>query len=100
MADSTLRVRQAAALHRQAAATVDAAAAALENTVHGAGVAWGDSTFAPLYQAVLGHALGALGSYVQQVGDAALNLAVLAGSVTAADAVSAASLAHPDGSRT
>ncbi|WP_309238200.1 FtsK/SpoIIIE domain-containing protein [Actinoplanes aureus] len=30
MADSTLRVRQAAALHRQAAATVDAAAAALE----------------------------------------------------------------------
>ena len=71
--------------------------AVLENTVHGAGDPWGDdeggSAFALAYQAVLGHALGALGSYVQQMGDAALTLAAQAREMAAADTESAAALA-------
>ncbi|MEU4420036.1 hypothetical protein AB0F81_05385 [Actinoplanes sp. NPDC024001] len=71
--------------------------ALLENTVHGPGNPWGDdesgTAFAVAYQAVLGHALTALGSYVQQVGDAALTLAVQARALTGTDAESAAALA-------
>ncbi|WP_433827591.1 hypothetical protein ACQP2E_37025 [Actinoplanes sp. CA-015351] len=67
--------------------------AVLENTVAGSGNPWGDdesgSTFAIAYQAVLGHALGALGSYVQQMGDAALSLTLQAHAVASADQASA-----------
>jgi hypothetical protein len=69
--------------------------AVLENTVHGAAHPWGDdesgSTFAVAYSSILGHALAALGSYVQQVGDAALTLAVQARSMAGTDADAAAS---------
>ncbi|WP_229067764.1 hypothetical protein [Actinoplanes sp. DH11] len=70
--------------------------AELESTVAGPGNPWGDdesgSAFAVAYQAVLGHALGALGSYVQQMGDAALSLTLQARAVESADAEAAASL--------
>jgi hypothetical protein len=70
--------------------------AVLESTVHGPGAPWGDdesgSAFAVAYQSVLGHALGALGSYVQQMGDAALNLAVQARALADTDAESASAL--------
>ena len=67
--------------------------AALETTVTGPGNPWGDdesgTTFAVLYQAVLGQALGALGSYVQQVGEAALTLTGQAREMAAIDASAA-----------
>ena len=70
--------------------------AELETTVHGAGNPWGDdesgTAFAVAYQSILGQALGALGSYVQQVGDAALNLAAQARAMADTDAETAASL--------
>ncbi|MFC7530399.1 hypothetical protein [Actinoplanes sp. GCM10030250] len=75
--------------------------AALETTVLGAGNPWGGdesgSAFAMAYQGVLGHALGALGSYVQQVGDAAVTLALQARSVGEVDSSSAASISFDGG---
>ena len=68
----------------------------LEGTVTGAASPWGEdesgSAFAVAYQAILGHALGALGSYVQQMGDAALSLTLQARAVAAADASAASAL--------
>ncbi|MEV6306283.1 hypothetical protein AB0M02_43215 [Actinoplanes sp. NPDC051861] len=73
--------------------------AALEATVAAPGAPWGadegGSAFGVAYQGVLGHALTALGSYVQQVGQAAVGLAVQARSVAMTDASSAASLGDP-----
>jgi hypothetical protein len=68
--------------------------AALETTVMGAGDPWrGEGTpIALAYQAVLGQALNALGSYVQQVGEAAVTLTVQARDVALADADSASGL--------
>jgi hypothetical protein len=64
--------------------------AALETTVL---APWGsDSPFGLAYEAVLRHALTALGSHVQQVGEAALTLAVQARSVAEADESAAAAL--------
>lgn len=68
--------------------------AALETTV--LGHPWGgdetETAFAVAYQAVLGHALTALGSHVQQVGEAALTLAEQARAVAAVDSEAAAAL--------
>ncbi len=75
--------------------------AALEITVTGPGNPWGEdesgTAFAVLYQAVLGQALGALGSYVEQVGEAAVTLTTQAREMAAIDADAAAgiSLAAP-----
>lgn len=70
--------------------------AELEATVAGPASPWGEdetgSAFAAAYQAVLGHALGALGSYVQQMGDAALALTLQARAVTAADQAAASEI--------
>ncbi|MEU4691748.1 hypothetical protein [Actinoplanes sp. NPDC023714] len=67
--------------------------AVLDATVAGPGNPWGadesGSAFAVAYQAILGHALGALGSYVSQMGDAALGLTMQARSIAAADSSSA-----------
>ncbi|BBH65122.1 hypothetical protein ACTI_18070 [Actinoplanes sp. OR16] len=69
----------------------------LEGTVAGAGNPWGadesGSAFALAYQAVLGHALGALGSYVSQMGDAAVALTMQARAVVTADSDSASAFA-------
>ncbi|MEU8657257.1 hypothetical protein [Actinoplanes philippinensis] len=70
--------------------------AALENTVAGPASPWGDdengSVFALAYQAVLGHALQALGSHVQQIGEAALGLHTQARAITGTDAEAAAGI--------
>jgi hypothetical protein len=70
--------------------------ALLDATVTGSGNPWGGDesggAFAPAYQAILGHAMGALGSYVQQMGDAALSLTLQARSLAEADALAASSL--------
>ncbi len=70
--------------------------AVLEATVTGPGNPWGDDesggVFALAYQAVLGHALQALGSYVQEMGEAALDLTLHARAVAETDATSAAAL--------
>ncbi|WP_433792497.1 hypothetical protein [Actinoplanes sp. CA-252034] len=71
--------------------------AALENTVAGPAAPWGDDesggVFALAYQSVLGHALQALGSHVQQIGDAAVGLHHQARAIAAADAEAGAELA-------
>lgn len=63
--------------------------AVLETTVHGTGNPWGTdengSVFAVAYQAVLGHALQALGTYVQEMGEAAVTLTATAHAVAAND---------------
>ena len=73
--------------------------AVLEATVAGPGNPWGDdesgTVFAVAYQAVLGHALGALGAGVEQVGSAALALTVQARAIAAVDAEAGAALAAP-----
>jgi hypothetical protein len=70
--------------------------AALETTVAGPAAPWGDdengSMFAVAYQAVLGHALQALGSHVQQIGEAALDLHTQARAIAAVDDEAAAGL--------
>ncbi|GAA0438796.1 hypothetical protein Aca07nite_49870 [Actinoplanes capillaceus] len=70
--------------------------AVLETTVAGPGNPWGGDesggVFAVAYQAVLGHALQALGSHVQQMGEAALTLTEQARAVAATDASAAAAL--------
>ncbi|KHD72413.1 hypothetical protein MB27_38755 [Actinoplanes utahensis] len=72
---------------------------ALESTVAGPDNPWGGdesgSVFALAYQGVLGHALQALGSYVQEMGEAALTLTAQARAIAATDTFSAASLASP-----
>jgi hypothetical protein len=77
--------------------------AVLEATVAGAGNPWGDddsgSVFALAYQAVLGHALQALGSHVQQMGEAALDLHLQARAIASADLAGAADLAAADPGR-
>jgi hypothetical protein len=69
---------------------------ALETTVAGPDSPWGadesGSMFALAYQSVLGHALQALGSHVQQLGEAALDLHTQARSIAAVDAEAAAGL--------
>lgn len=68
----------------------------LANTVTGPGNPWGadqnGSAFALAYQAVLGHALQSLGSHVQQLGEAALDLHLQARTVAAVDDEAAAGL--------
>jgi nicotinamide mononucleotide (NMN) deamidase PncC len=70
--------------------------AALETTVAGPAGPWGDdengSVFALAYQAVLGHALQALGSHVQQIGEAAIALHTQARAIAAVDDEAAAGL--------
>jgi hypothetical protein len=70
--------------------------AVLDATVAGPAGPWGDDegggAFALAYQAILGHAIGALGSYVQQMGDAALSLTLQARSMAEVDSSSATSL--------
>jgi hypothetical protein len=70
--------------------------AALETTVTGPAAPWGDdesgSMFALAYQSVLGHALQALGSHVQQIGEAAIDLHTQARAIAAVDAEAAARL--------
>ncbi|MDI6105000.1 hypothetical protein QLQ12_41090 [Actinoplanes sp. NEAU-A12] len=70
--------------------------AVLEGTVAGPGSPWGEDesggVFALAYQAVLGHALQALGSHVQQIGEAALGLHAQASAIASTDASSAADL--------
>jgi hypothetical protein len=77
--------------------------AVLETTVTGAGNPWGDddsgSVFALAYQAVLGHALQALGSYVQQMGEAAVDLHRHARAIASADLAGAADLTGADPGR-
>ncbi|BAL93018.1 hypothetical protein AMIS_77980 [Actinoplanes missouriensis 431] len=74
--------------------------AELDATVAGPANPWGEdesgSAFALAYQAILGHALGALGSYVQQMGDAAVSLTMQARAVATAD-LTAASEFSPGG---
>lgn len=80
--------------------------AVLEGTVAGPGSPWGEdesgSVFALAYQAVLGHALQALGSHVQQIGEAAVGLHAQASAIASTDAAAAADLstipAAPSGS--
>ncbi|MEU8237315.1 hypothetical protein AB0C07_03615 [Actinoplanes missouriensis] len=73
--------------------------AELDATVAGAANPWGEdesgSAFALAYQAILGHALGALGSYVQQMGDAAVSLTLQARAVATADHTAASELSSP-----
>lgn len=73
--------------------------AVLETTVHGAAHPWGEdesgTVFAVAYQSVLGHALRALGSYVQQMGDAALTLSMQARAMAQIDTDAAAALTAP-----
>lgn len=68
-------------------------AAALEAAVTGSGNPWGgDETgtlFSGLYTAVLGNALQALGSYIEQVGYAAGGLSMQAKSVVESDTTAA-----------
>jgi hypothetical protein len=70
--------------------------AVLEGTVAGPGSPWGDDesggVFAVAYQAVLGHALQALGSHVQQIGEAAIGLYAHASAIASTDAAAAAEL--------
>ena len=77
--------------------------AVLASTVTGAGNPWGDdasgSVFALAYQAVLGHALQALGSHVQQMGEAALDLHLQARAIASADRAGAADLTGVDPGR-
>jgi hypothetical protein len=77
--------------------------AVLEATVTGAGNPWGDddsgSVFALAYRAVLGHALQALGSHVQQMGEAALDLHLQARAIASADLEAATDLAAADPGR-
>ena len=77
---------------------------ALESTVAGPDNPWGGdesgSVFALAYQGVLGHALQALGTYVREMGEAALTLTAQARAIAATDAFSAASLAAPPASST
>ncbi|GAA1597877.1 hypothetical protein [Actinoplanes couchii] len=73
--------------------------AVLEATVHGPGNPWGEdesgSLFAVAYQQVLGHALQALGSYVQEVGEAAVTLTETARAVAATDDAAATAIRGP-----
>jgi hypothetical protein len=68
---------------------------ALQSTVT-TGNPWGadeqGSMFGALYNAVLGHALEALGSHVDQLGEAAAGLATMANSTKEVDAGAAAHL--------
>lgn len=70
--------------------------AILETTVHGAGNPWGDDEsgglFAVAYQQILGHALQALGSYVQEMGEAAITLTETAQAVATTDNTAGAAL--------
>ncbi|SDT75361.1 hypothetical protein [Actinoplanes derwentensis] len=70
--------------------------AVLETTVHGSGNPWGSDEsgglFAVAYQEILGHALQALGSYVQEMGEAALTLTETARAVAATDNTAASTL--------
>ncbi|HWS32878.1 MAG TPA: hypothetical protein VN408_09060 [Actinoplanes sp.] len=70
--------------------------AVLETTVHGAGNPWGTDEsgglFAVAYQQILGHALQALGSYVQEMGEAAVTLTETARAVATTDNAAAVSL--------
>ncbi|WP_430781295.1 hypothetical protein [Actinoplanes sp. G11-F43] len=58
--------------------------ALLETTVHRPALP-GDSLFGVAYQAVLGHALQTLGTYVQEMGEAAITLTETARAVVAND---------------
>ncbi|MFC4067107.1 hypothetical protein [Actinoplanes subglobosus] len=70
--------------------------ATLETTVTGPATPWGEdengSVFALAYRSVLGHALSALGSHVQQIGEAAVGLHAQARAIAATDDEAAAGL--------
>jgi hypothetical protein len=73
----------------------------LESAVTGSGNPWGNdetgTLFSGIYNAVLGHTLESLGTYVEQVGYAAAALARQAQETAAADSTAAANITRAGG---